>query len=463
MPPTNQTALTALDLGSTLPINNTQSDINDAGVNYTVWYKFTVPASITYQTAMFSIWCNSEHYGGGAAYVPTATIFDGPAGAPVLISGPTGNNTPFQVILTPGTEYFIKCLKNVDTAGPEHIITQIELGPWQDAVTRGSILINDDGLPVNGNFPLSVISGSVDNQIFKYVKDFAEGEAGDILDNGISLWEDTSTDNVILYSLSFAQITTIAAGPGANRPRIRTCRGTQHFCLCDLGAPARVRTISDAGVVLATYSPNVSIPAAAAYANDESYIYICDNSVAAAVQRFNTSTLVFDSDLAAGIANYFIVDILVLADDTILVNYDEFASPTGNAQAKRYSAAGAVLNTYNFGTVDFTDTATRLAYALDDPTSFWVLIAPAEGSIEFQNIRISDGAVLSSASYKTFSSGEYNDPPSAAPERFGTSPSCPFMIMTVSSGPGLYVLVPNKRNDLGEAIPTPTFKTALMP
>jgi len=107
---------------------------------------------------------------------------------------------------------------------------------------------------------------------------------------------------------------------------------------------------------------------------------------------------------------------------------------------------------------------------IDNPNSFWVwthLTTAANATSVFQNIKVSDGSILTTRNHATYEIGAWQGLETATPtSRFGNSYSCPFMILRTAP-PGLYVIVPNRRTDTNGtadvAIPTPTFKTALMP
>ena len=97
---------------------------------------------------------------------------------------------------------------------------------------------------------------------------------------------------------------------------------------------------------------------------------------------------------------------------------------------KRYTAAGAVLNTYSFGS-NHRSLLPRMAYALDDPVSFWMWNHPdtPAGFSLFHNVRVSDGVVLTTLTVAEFEGGVYEPAASATPTaRFGMSFSCPFLV-----------------------------------
>src|SRR5690349_12413845 len=99
--PTNISALTAIDVGA-FPFTYTQR-VDDAGLTYTVWVKFTPPVG----AVVVSIY----GFGDLTTYIPTLETFNGPASAPTAI-GINGINSPVQMLVTPGVEYFLQIVTN---------------------------------------------------------------------------------------------------------------------------------------------------------------------------------------------------------------------------------------------------------------------------------------------------------------------------------------------------------------
>jgi hypothetical protein len=178
------------------------------------------------------------------------------------------------------------------------------------------------------------------------------------------------------------------------------------------------------------------------------------------------------SNLAAGITDYLpLPDMFVLADGSILVSYVRNVGTNPACVVKRYSAAGATLNTYNF---NFSSTTTvRLACGIDDPISFWVKRHIAGGQATYYHILASDGSEISSFTIAEFQNGvsTYNFPLDGA-VHYGCAPSCPFWLIASvvtppANPPGMFTPVPNKRTDHNGTnetkIPNPTFRTGLLP
>jgi len=460
MPPVNISFATATTIGA-FPYDFTQTDINDAGVNSTVYYRFIAPAG----ARVMGAWAFSGNIAVG--YRPLLTPYNGPVGAPTQVLTIAFRNVPLQFPVVPGQEYFLEIQKNIDTAGPEQVRVQVEVAPT-DTISGGNILVNDD----SQGYPLAVLSHTVDNRVINFVKDIAAGEAGDIFNSVICL-EKFSDTTIRIYNSSFTEIGNLSTGAGS--PRIRTCKGLGKFFLAKSRNPVPIRDILITGAFGAinqnTTWTNVQ---GFAVSNDGLIAYSSSTASGSAIRRWDMTLNIAMADLAAGVANYTIVDILVLSDGSIIALYERFG--TGDVFIRRYNAAGTLQNTYTTG---FTNdepagTFSRLAYANDDPSSFWCWIHPdtEPGVSKFVNITVSSGTIAIVRTFSEYEGGGYEAGETAAPTaRFGNSFSCPFMIMS-STGiyGGVYILVPDKTEDtvnnggveLNLAIPDPTFRTGLL-
>jgi hypothetical protein len=135
--------------------------------------------------------------------------------------------------------------------------------------------------------------------------------------------------------------------------------------------------------------------------------------------------------LVSGIAGYNAHDILVLADDTILVTYH--TSSPDDVFVKRYNASGTTLNTYSFPTAIMDPTGPpRLAYALE-ADHFWIWIHNQTddlyGISHFKKVRVSDGVIVVDRRQANFETGLYDGDETTDPvARFGISTSCPFFL-----------------------------------
>lgn len=454
MPPVNVSFALATDLGA-LAADVTQTDINDAGVNSTVFYKFTAPLN----SKVVGAWAFSGNIGAG--YRPTIRPYDN---AFNQILGIGAQNKPIQFPVTEGLVYYLEVTKNTDTVGPEDVRIRVEVAP-NNPVKQNDIAVNDD----TGGFPLAILAGDADNLVRRFIKSVVAGEAGDILHVGdrALLSDEFIGLNYVLYDWNFAEILRIPTAVEGNL-RVRANQTLGKFFIGEHGnvsgpVKAKWRSVTLAGVASAA----VELPdwglAALCSNNDETILYY-NRIVSDPIKRWNITTGVALSDLAVGMANYVVMDILVLKDDSIVVGY--YRSSTRDIQILRYDAAGATLNTYAIG-VQGGSTLPRLAYALDDPNSFWLWMHTSTLS-EFNNIKASDGSILELRTHTEYENGALVAGETVTPtSRFGNSFSCPFMIMPTASPAGIFMIVPNRRTDtdglLNVAIPNPTWKTGLMP
>jgi hypothetical protein len=443
----------------TLPYSNTQTDVNDAGVNYDVYYKFTAPAG----SRVIGAWGFSSV---GATYRPIVTCYLGPAGAPTqLVSGTAIqlDNRPIYFPVDPASEYFLKFAKNVDTAGPESILVDVLVAPL-DIISRGNILVNDD----TENFPMAVLSHTTNDVVINYIKNIVAGEVGDILDDGTLALDDRFTgadDTVAVYNSSYTLIATRQFTD--TLIALRKCIGLNKFYGLTQASPPELRDILSTGAF-----GSVNIPALTglgfpgpgmAVSNDGTIMYYCTLSAGSAVKRWDIVNNVIMSDLVAGEATFLISDMLVLSDDTVVVMFYKAAA----AFIRSYTSAGVLIQEYTIGVIIPSGaTVPKLAYALNDPSTFWSRHHNDPIST-FTNWTTTTGVAATTLTFTEYETGENQADETATPVRFGASISCPFMIVPLSATAGLFKIVPDKRTDTDGtddvAIPTPTFKTALMP
>ena len=471
MPPSNTSFASALDLGAALPVDNTQSDINDAGVNYTVFYKFTCPTGLK----MVWAWATSDQASG---YTPKMVPYD-QAQVEILsesTDAPLANN-PIQFPVTPGQVHFLQVVKNVDSIGPEHIDLQIRAVPDTALIPNGAIIVNGD----IANQPCGIFSGAANYGTIKFIKGIAIGEGGDVTLTGRILLENRIIANKYIALYSGDNLTELGRDSTmVAYSSIRYNRVTGKFWILvteNAGFSKLYKldpTILPLSKTLIATLTSFGNADAISTNGAETIAYFYQNTaVGQAIKRWDLTLDVVMSNLTAGPGGTFMpMDTLVLEDDTILVGWSDGNSGTGIIRVVRYSTAGAVLNTYDFDSYEFPSYGrTRLAYALDSPTHFWVKVREraagvATGDTQFKKIRVIDGIVITTVSHLEYHERNYIGP-AAASYRGQSGPwnSCPFVVYPVGiiNPPGMYFIVPNKRNDNSVAIPTPTFKTGLIP
>jgi hypothetical protein len=463
--PPNVSFATAIEI--TLPATITGIDASDgAGTNYDLYYKFTAPAD----SRVIGAWGFTPI---ADAFVSTIYPYLGPAGAPTQILGIAAANKPIQFPVTPASEYFIKLAKNGNSS-PATIDLHVEVAV-NGAIAEGNIIVNDD----TTGFPTAILSHLLDDTYIAFIKDTASGEAGDILKtSGVIALEEVSTGHIIVYDIDFNQLTDLDFN--LHQVKIRTCIAADKFYVGENDGASHMLlyTIDNLGAKSALLETVDTVAIGAeclAAKNDETILYFANRGNGVPIKQWDLVTHVAGADLVAAIAGYAIPDILYLDDDTLIALY--YNSSTKDVQAIQYDTTGATLNTYTLG-AQTGSTKPRLAYALDNPNSFWVWTHNTSGRSIFRNVKCNDGSVLATRTHQEFEGGAYNATETATPlTRFGHSFSCPFFIMTGTPTPpvpptpsrgGLYYINPTKAAwhdsyyDAEAKIPDPTIRTALL-
>lgn len=427
--PANTTAALAVDLGA-LPASVAQA-VDDAGTTYTVWYSYTAVAGDN----VIGLWGFGGAISGG--YEPTVTIWTGPVGALTQYIGTDAlidaRNKPIQFPVTVGVTYYLRFAPNGNFTPSNLTLDALR---WSGAGTlpRGAIFINDD----TGGFPAAVLSSTNgdDYTVLNFIQGIVAGEAGEALDlNGrILLTDDFVDHDVKVYDHTLTLLASVALPvPTTTNTRLTANQVTGRVYVGTPGIAASVSILDANGVLLDTQTlPSPGLTGLAASV-DDTMLYVVNYSGSAinkAVKRWDLLTETMLSDLVAGLAGYATKDIIVLKDDTILVAYNISGVGTPRVVVKRYSPAGATLNTYTV--TNGAVVSQIIATALDNPASFWVWThdEPVAGISRFLNIRVADGAVLAEIDQVEYELGVYNAAETATPiARFGNSFSCPFLIL----------------------------------
>lgn len=449
--PTNTSALTATELGP-LP-NSIIQDVYDSGTTYTVWYKYTAVAG----EDVLGIWA----FGDLTTYRPTINVYTGPAAAPVTINL-TALNKRVQFQVTVGTLYLFEIVPNSGNPHPASLTISGKKAPHL-TVPVGAILVNDD---VGG--PAAIVSATTGN-VIRFKNSFAAGEGGDVLEDGRILMDDVTASNLKYYSALLDSSTSIVypAALSSGSIAIRTNNKADKFYISNRGTNpdlAKATTILSSGLAGPTvWDLELYDLKALASSNDETVLYYAggpNQGDDTPIKRFDIVNNIPMVDFLSAFAGYTVFDILVLSDDSIVIGYidrgtfDEaegFFLGNTDVVIKRYNSDAELLNSYEQGS-DQHQLLPHLAYAIDNPDSFWFWNHPISiaGISRFQEIQVSDGTVLTLVETPEYEIGVYSPVETATPlADFGNSNSCPFLIMRVKlPGPGgIYFIHPNKTND----------------
>jgi hypothetical protein len=434
--PSNISAATAVALGAA-PVSYTQ-DVHDAGTTYTVWGSFTPTTSGEY-----GLWA----FGALGTYTPKVRIYDGPVGAPVLLDASV-NNKPMQFWMTAGTTYWLEFQTNSAVVSPAVLTFSLIAAP-DSAIPAGAIFVPDD----TDGYPAVVLSGATNYTALKFIYPFPAGENADRVNNGnLCVW-DAAAGELVVVNRQFAEMSRVAL-TGVPDFGLRANRTLNKFFVIKVAAPnSTLYEFGPTGTLITSYTiTGITDMNGIAVSNDGTKLYWATNNInASSVRRWNLSGGAALTDLAASIgSNYHCTDILVLEDDTILVMYNK-SGPTSAVLVKRYQDDGTLLNTYDLG--ENTTTPARMAYANDSPTSFWGwthLTLTTPGVEQFVNIRCSDGVVLATRLHMEFELGDYQGTATATPlARFGSSYSCPFVILGGSTGELLLIKADTDLDGIG--------------
>lgn len=410
--PSNQTASTAIDLGS-LPYSGSQN-VRDGSTTYTVWHKFTAASDGVVGVFFF---------GDVSIYRPTISIHHGSLPNPSLYLNISVQNRPVQFPVTAGEVYYIKATTNSSGANPAVLLMEAEMFSNVGTIPDGAIFVNDD---TNG-FPLGIASADDDFTMLAFILAFPPGEGGDMLPGGpIMFFDRTVGGKPKLYDLDLNLITTINYNYGAS-PGLRAQNMLRRFYAGQDGAPPFVQAYDEDGNELESHEITGYTVLSGLAANNAGTILYHGGGENSGIHRWDLVNDVALSDLvgsfgATVIAGY---DILVLLDDTIV--FSAWDDVSQQLDVYHYDASGSQLHSYSLPNSIATD-APRLAYAVDDPDSFWVYYHISTGAA-FRNIRVSDGTVLVERFQAAYEKGEYVQGESATPYgRFGISESCAFVI-----------------------------------
>lgn len=468
MPPANTSFLLASNIAS-LPFDFTQTDINDGGINFTVYYKFIAPSSAIAIGAL----------GDSTGYNNNIKLYLGPASSPTIIHPPsTVAGVPIVFKVTPGTEYFLEFQKQSDTPGPCTLHVIVRVAP-NLSTPVGSIM---SPLPANGlpfpqqdTQPMAIISAVANNVTFKLTPPVvSDCYTGDTLSNGIFILSDNSGDanKAVVYNRDFSVLSTLTFPSGLIAAR--KCIGLGKFYCLTNASPPILRDVLSTG---AFGSVNMTLTGlgfagSGAVSNDGTLLYYHRLSVRG--EGIRTWDLVNNVGLgvfAAGIADYVVDDIMVLSNGNVVAS---FTDTTFNPIIRCYTPAGALISSIAIGAIDVFSHHAHLAQAIDEPTFFW---SKHETSVAGQTIShfkkwtVATGVAAVSLDYSyVYSEGFANSVPVTGVLEFGPGFGTPFMLLASTLYKGVYVFEPNKTSDtvnnngtlLDVAIPNPTFRTGLL-
>lgn len=436
--PSNTTAGTAIDITS-LPYSNTQQ-VDDAGTTYEVWYKYTAPAD-----GVIGVW----GFGDLSVYTPRCFVYS-PNDATQYLSFSNTINKPLVVPVENGVTYWFQFFPNAGNPSPANFEISVLAAPT-DIEQIGDFFVNNDE-DTDIGFWATVLRGDLDNTVRKYAPDIVHGEQGQILESGRFLLSDDINLELALYDGSF----NLLANPSFTVTHlyiIGLSKVLQLFYVCHRNSPIgpaqpfNLTELDEDGVPTGNTWVLTAITSigAAAVNNDASILYFSPGG-ASNIKRWDLVTPGALSDLVATTANHTIRDLIYLEDDIIVALLQN--TSTAEVIIKTYDTSGTELNSFSFGTdSQISGAPPRLAFAIDSPNSVWLWIKlnSTKQVSKFHNVKISDGTVLSTVTHVIYQEGIYSGIATATPEgRFGSSLSCPFLVLRVGGATPTGTIIVNK-------------------
>jgi hypothetical protein len=369
-------------------------------------------------------------------YAPDTSLYGGDPSSPVLV-GSGGDNLAILQPVTAGETYFIRCRPNPGNPTPAALTLNVQAVPRLD-VAAGSIAVNDD----NDGYPL-VMYDVTSGDALRYINPFPASDFCDVLPSGYVLALNLADDTWSLYDpfLNFISHPAI----GASYTRVSSNQDDLFYVAnATTGA---IKTVTTAGVVSSVVATVTGGLWTMAPSIDGTILYyVAAATTNQAVKRWNLSTDMAMSDLAAGIANYTSAKwMIVLTDTSILVAYRK-TTVVKDIKTLQYSAAGATLATFTYGAVATTATLNQIFHAINDTTEFWswLFLNDADATFEYRKILIADGSTTASVTAPDYTGGVYQGQIVADPERFGNSNSCQAFIVRAQQAPPTptYEIVP---------------------
>jgi hypothetical protein len=427
VPPPNNTAATAIDLGS-LPASLTV-DASAYTTSDELWYRHNAVVG-EFQLG-FAYWTSTITAGAVIAGVFAGVLPDPPS-----LLNITTSWGALQFPVTAGHTYYLKLSVNV--SWPTTPLDLSLVAAPNLATPVGAIAIPDD----TDGFPL-VIHSPTDGSVLQFRQPFPAGETAAMLPNGRGLFSDSWNNEIGLYDATLTRLRTLAWTVTNGAPPMST-NGVDRFYVGDLGGGAvharfttfdadgnpgpTIWTLPEAG--LSTLVP----------APDETFVYLRGQASAGAqVQRWDLINNVALPNVPitppTGYTISGLGELVVLPDGTLLVSWHR-SSPTYDALVQRLTATGTVITTYPV----WTDTEFDHLWLDPDTTSFWAwlhLRSAQDGLSRFERRQVSDGAVLTSVVATQFEGGATEQEPFWTPgsDQFGHSFSCPFVILPYALAP----------------------------
>ena len=446
----NETAATA----TVIDINNLpeygEVVISDAATMPPLWWR--LPVTATPEPVIGFRWWGDI---GTTWKTYTVVYLGNDDGSVLTYIGQVGNaffegNTSSQSPVPVGQNIFFQVVRvNGVPAGARTLHYDVIQAPGDIGMPAGMIMIRGASITPDQMAAglTGLAAGIIDpatSSIVSLIPELIVGESGDILEtSGImafgdeygSLYPIVGFDRtIVLYNPNLTEIATTTFTVRASL-MIRAVPGVERFYVMDGGLSPNAggyMTVEPDGTASARQSVGTFGATAMAVNGAETIMYLSgvSGSNNSNIRTWDLVGLAYGADLAATVAGYRCRDLLVMADDSVVATYEQ---AVGNlAIFRRYSAAGALLNTY---TPAFAATLSGAPPRLGSSSTagaFWLLAHLSTGYNDIRLIRASDGVELeASLTPNTF----YSTFETADPQLYVTSDTCPIIELRVEVEP----------------------------
>jgi len=424
--PSNTTAGTAINVVIGRETNTEYTyavDVRDSGTNYDTWWKLT-----TTYTGMVGCWfLGDDSY----VYAPSATVYTD-LGVTEYYGGAFTQSWafPWQMPVVAGVSLWIKVNSNTGGAaavdGTSTLNVSIITAPHRTTYPRGSIVIMDDS-GYDPPFP-SVVLSPIDGEVLGFISGIDSGDSGDVLPSGDMLLESFLTSGSTIYDRYSVPRFDVALEPIGIKG-IQANAGGNAWYIRSSGDDQSVRRIDRDGTIGPEIGPTGSSTVNFSVSNDETVVYHATASAGSAIKRWDIGSGTDAGDLVAGITNYTVQDMTVMADDSIVVAYYYHSGSPNRTLFKQYTASGDEMMSVS---EDVTGSGFLLSAEGSRHVNVWRQTASFES--RFIRIRLSDGAIVNDVTRETFTDGT-NTHTAGAPattptrSRFGNETSCPHIVL----------------------------------
>ena len=443
IPPTNTTPGTAFVLNGNVPLDGT-IDLRALSNPQKVWFKFT----ITGLEFGFSAWATFEN----SKFRPMLRFYTDPFGTDFK-----HDDSEFGPV-----EAFTQSAFAVPTIGDVYIslengyigstfipttVTKIYINVSSNsALPAGSLIVSNDGV----GDPASLVNPTGNPS---QIRPIVAGERAAVLENGISLFgsQTTEPNKLYLYDANLTLITIVTydrGGSSAVQAPISSDRHNTFYVATKSEAPGNITTISDAGVILNTWTvTNLTYTWVNFFHIQPSWLNSDIILVHAGfnpfvsgwngIARFHKSTQVLDpiyfdaTDASWNWQGFFGDEFLTLPNDSTLLMFRAFDDTSGS-QVRLFDNTGVLVRTFTISDGDVN----HIAYDGAGYTTFWAWsFRYSDFASNFRQFRISDGAVLQNFTLNTTSgTTAFTEIQPTSPtdnQMYGTPESCPFITTAV--------------------------------